>query len=161
MKISLAWLENYVGIGTYKKNPHALARDLTMRGLEVSSVTSTKPEWTHVVVGKINKIEKHPNADKLSVCVVTDGQETYQVVCGAKNISEGDCAPFAKIGAKLPGNFEISQAKLRGVDSFGMLCSQKELGMGEDTQGIFILPPDTKLGVPLEELLGLNDTVGS
>ena len=159
MKISLAWLENYVKLGAYKKDPHVLAHDLTMRGLEVSSVTSTQAGWTHVVIGKINKIEKHPNADKLVVCDVTDGKNTYQVVCGAKNISEGDLVPFAKIGAKLPGNFEIKQAKLRGVDSFGMLCSQKELGMGDDTAGIFILPQDAKLGVPLEEFLGAGDTV--
>ena len=160
MKISLAWLENYVNLGKYKKDPQSLAHDLTMRGLEVSGVTSTKPEWTHVVVGKINKIEKHPNADKLSLCEVTDGKKTYQVVCGAKNISEGDCAPFAKIGAKLPGDFEIKQAKLRGVDSFGMLCSQKELGMGENTEGIFILPPDATPGMPLEDALAItSDTV--
>ena len=160
MKISLSWLENYVGLGKYKKDPHALAHALTMRGLEVSSVTSTKPNWTHVVVGQINKIEKHPNADKLTVCEVTDGKKTYQVVCGAKNIKEGDYVPFATIGAKLPGDFEIKQAKLRGVDSFGMLCSQKELGMGEDTHGIFILPTDTTLGVSLEEALAMTgDTV--
>ncbi len=158
MKVSLSWLKSYVPLGSFEKDPASLAESLTMRGIEISSINEIKAPWTNVVVGQIKKIEKHPNADKLSLCVVTDGKENFQVVCGAQNIKEGDKAPFAKIGALLPGGFEIKKTNLRGIDSYGMLCSSKELAFGEEASGILILQKDVKVGAPFEKAIGYEDT---
>ena len=114
---------------------------------------------------RILSIKKHPEADKLSICQVDVGEEELQIVCGAKNIFEGALVPTALIGANLPGGFKISKSKLRGVYSYGMLCSGAELGLtasdypGADVDGIMILHGDDKPGTPLREVLGLNDTV--
>ena len=99
-------------------------------------------------------VEKHPQADRLSLTKVSTGAETFQVVCGAKNIAPGQKVPLAKVGAVLPGNFEIKAAKIRGIESYGMLCSAKELGLAEDAEGILILPPDAAIGRGFPECHG-------
>ncbi|MBI2027599.1 MAG: phenylalanine--tRNA ligase subunit beta [Deltaproteobacteria bacterium] len=159
MKISLKWLSDYVSLGKFSRQPGALAEKLTLRGIETKVFSKQDIGWRGVVVAKIEKIEKHPQADRLSVCTVFDGKDHLQIVCGAQNIAMGDIVPLAKMGSELPGNFKIKQASLRGVDSFGMLCSKKELGLGQDSEGIFILPPGLKLGQPLEKLIDIEDTV--
>ncbi len=130
---------------------------LTMAGLEVEEVEPVAPPFTGVVVGQIVSFEKHPNADKLNVCRVDVGQpELLQIVCGAPNVSAGMKAPCAVVGAKLPG-FDIKAAKLRGVESAGMMCSAAELGMNADHSGLLALPADAPVGTNIREYLSLDD----
>src|SRR5690606_5128836 len=125
---------------------------LTMAGLEVDGVESVAGEFTGVIVGEIVAVEQHPDADKLRVCQVAGLAEgPAQVVCGAPNARVGIKVPFATIGAKLPGNFQIKKAKLRGVESFGMLCAQTELQAGEDDSGLWELAADAPVGSNLRE----------
>src|SRR5580693_3215489 len=124
MRISLDWLSDSVSLPP----PDELAKRLTMAGLEIEAIEPLHQGLDHVVVGKILESKPHPNAEKLSLTRVDVGRaEPLQIVCGAKNYTVGDLVPVALIGAKLPGGLEIKQAKLRGEDSFGMLCSAKEL----------------------------------
>ncbi len=156
MQVSLRWLNDYVDIDL---TPAEVADCLTMVGLEVDAVRNVGPAFTHVVVAKILAIRPHPNADKLHLCDVTTGEETLPIVCGANNIHEGDVVPLAKVGATIPGGYTIKRSKLRGEYSDGMLCSEEELGIGEDTTGIMILPSDLPLGADLADVLDLKDTV--
>ena len=156
MKISEQWLREWV-------NP-AIATDelveqLTMAGLEVDGTEQVAGEFSGVVVGEIIAIEQHPDADKLRVCQVAGGDEVVQVVCGAANARAGLKIPFATVGAVLPGDFKIKKAKLRGVESFGMLCAEQELGMAESSDGLMELPTDAPTGDKLRDYLGLDDTV--
>lgn len=131
-----------------------------MLGIEVESVKQLDAALQEVVVGKVTSIRPHPNADKLVLCQVDIGeQDVLQIVCGAPNVCEGMLAPVATIGAKLPSGITIKQAKLRGEESHGMLCSEKELGISEDASGLMELSSDISVGTPLTEALGLNDTV--
>ena len=130
-----------------------------MAGLEVDAVESAAPEMSGVVVGEILSVEQHPDADKLRVCQVAGGGETAQVVCGAPNARAGIKVPFATVGAKLPGDFKIKKAKLRGVESFGMLCAQTELQLGDDDDGLWELPAAASVGSDLIEYLELNDNI--
>ena len=156
------WLCDYVDMDIA---PDELMQKLIMTGSEVDGYKELGADIKKVVAGRINSIEKHPDADKLSVCMVDVGSEELQIVCGAKNIFEGALVPVAQIGANLPGGFKISKGKLRGVYSYGMLCSGEELGLaaadypGADVDGIMILKEDYELGTPLREILGLTDTV--
>ena len=101
--------------------------------------------------------EKHPNADRLSVCKVSDGSESFQVICGAPNVERGQKVVFAPIGTLIPnGNFEIKKAKIRGVESHGMICAEDELGLSEDHSGIMVLDADSKEGTPITKVLGLK-----
>ncbi|MBI4403667.1 MAG: phenylalanine--tRNA ligase subunit beta [Deltaproteobacteria bacterium] len=163
MLLSLNWLKDYFAKSDVRLDPKELAEQLTMRGLAVSSIKRPAIGLEHVVAGRIEKIEKHPNADRLSVTwvVVSEGENAprLQIVCGAKNISEGDIVPVAVEGAVLPGNLEIKNTTLRGVDSHGMLCSGKELNLSQDSQGILQLPKHSQIGRPLAQLLGSDDTV--
>ncbi|UTA49557.1 phenylalanine--tRNA ligase subunit beta [Simiduia sp. 21SJ11W-1] len=157
MKISESWLREWV-------NPQVttaeLCEQLTMAGLEVDGVEPVAGEFSGVVVGEIIEITQHPDADKLRVCKVAGhGEELTQVVCGAPNARTGIKIPFATVGAVLPGNFKIKKAKLRGVESFGMLCSQTELQAGDDDSGIWELPAEAKAGQCLREFLSLNDQI--
>ncbi|MFH1540885.1 MAG: phenylalanine--tRNA ligase subunit beta [Elusimicrobiota bacterium] len=152
MKISLNWLKEFIDIDVPIDE---LVYRLTMAGIESYPVRNVLID-NNVVVTKILSIEKHPNADKLSVCEITDGQNKYKVVCGANNIKSGDVVPLAKIGAKLQVG-EIKKAVLRGVESQGMLCSEIELKIGDNASGIFILPNDAKIGLTLNEYLN-NDS---
>jgi phenylalanyl-tRNA synthetase beta chain len=156
MKISLDWLREWVDTGT---DVSSLAHTLTMAGLEIEGVHRAGPELQNIVVGEVLSIEKHPDAEKLNVCRVSDGSEQWQIVCGAQNVRTGMKAPLAKIGAVLPNGTEIKKAKLRGVESFGMLCSAKELGLAQDSSGLLDLPVALRTGDALTQALGLNDTI--
>ncbi len=162
MKISEAWLREWV---SPDKNAQEIADQITMAGLEVDSIEPVSGEFSGVVVGEIMSVEQHPDADKLRVCQVAgNGSDTVQVVCGAPNARVGIKIPFATVGAKLPGDedgksFKIKKAKLRGVESFGMLCSAVELKAGEDDSGLWELPSDAPTSEDLQSYLKLNDTV--
>jgi phenylalanyl-tRNA synthetase beta chain len=157
MKISVKWLKEYVALPA---DVEELARKLTAVGLEIEGLERPGEALRGVVVAQIQESVQHPNADKLSVTQVDlGGPERLQVVCGAKNFKVGDKVPLATLGTRLPNGVEIKQAPLRGVDSFGMLCSAKELGLSEDSAGLLILPPELKPGTPIAEALGLDDVV--
>ena len=150
MKISLSWLREYL---RSDKSAVEIALILTDAGLEVGAVESNGVSIPKVVAAQILESVQHPNADRLSVCKVDDGSGTpRQIVCGAKNYKVGDKVPFAQPGAVMPGDFKIKVGKLRGVESEGMMCSSKELGLGEGADGLLILPSETTVGTPLTEL---------
>lgn len=154
MKFSENWLRSLVNP---KATQEELVARLSMAGLEVDGFEAVAGQFAGVVVGEILSIEQHPDADKLRVCQVTNGSETLQVVCGAPNARAGLKIPFAMIGANLPGDFIIKKAKLRGLESNGMLCSAKELGVSEDHAGLMELPTDAPVGKDFREYLDLND----
>jgi len=137
--------------------PEEIAGKLTMAGLEVDSIEKVSPWFSGVVVAKILSIQPHPNADKLSLCEVSTGGKTFPVVCGAQNIHEGDIVPLATVGATIPGGYTIKSSRLRGEVSEGMLCSEEELGIGEDATGIMMLPDTFTLGEDLAAALDLED----
>ncbi len=149
MKISLEWLGEWC---QWPGSAEDLADRLTRSGTEVISIFSTGSKVKGVVTAKILEVKAHPNADRLSVCQVDDGSGPRQVVCGAKNHHAGDIVPLARPGTVFPDGMAIKSAKLRGESSEGMLCSAKELGLAADTEGLLLLPAETKLGVPLEQL---------
>src|SRR5512139_1907264 len=130
MRISVNWLNEWLDTPA---EPRDLASRLTMAGLEVEAIERAAPPLAGIVVGEIVERDKHPNADSLSVCKVNAGGELLQVVCGAPNARAGLKAPFATLGTTMPGGMEIGKAKLRGVESFGMLCSARELGLAEES----------------------------
>ncbi|MGI9328185.1 MAG: phenylalanine--tRNA ligase subunit beta [Pseudomonadales bacterium] len=154
MKFSEAWLREWV---QPEIDHAALLEQLTMAGLEVDGVTAVAGDFNGVVVARVDAVEKHPDADKLSVCTVFDGGESWQVVCGAPNVRPGLTVALARVGAVLPENFKIKKAKLRGVASHGMLCSAAELGLGDAADGIVELPGDLAPGADLREALALDD----
>ncbi|HKE96808.1 MAG TPA: phenylalanine--tRNA ligase subunit beta, partial [Povalibacter sp.] len=154
MKISLHWLRDWVETGD---DVPALAHALTMAGLEIEGVERAGPELPGVVVGEVLSVTKHPDAEKLNVCRVSNGREELQIVCGAPNVRVGMKAPLALIGAKLPNGIEIRKAKLRGVESSGMLCSARELGLDEDASGLLDLPSSLTTGQDLSQALALDD----
>jgi phenylalanyl-tRNA synthetase beta chain len=160
MKAPLSWLKDYVDINV---TPKEYANALTLSGSKVEGIEAAGEEITIVVVGKIISIDKHPDADKLQVTKVDIGNEVIQVVTGAQNISLGDYIPVALVGATLPGDKKISKGKLRGVESFGMMCSIGELNLTKEDfpeapeNGIFILENDLPLGKDIKEVLGLNE----
>lgn len=155
MKFSENWLRELVTIDADRP---ALVHALTMSGLEVEEVTPLGDGLDGVVVAQIVEAAKHPEADRLQVCKVDAGQgELLQIVCGAPNARVGIRVPLAMVGATLPGGVAIKAAKLRGVESFGMLCSAKELGVDADASGLLELPADAPLGTPLAAYLGLPD----
>lgn len=156
MLVSLKWLKDYVDINVTAEE---LAGKLTMAGLEVDEIKTIRPSFSGVVAAKIISVKPHPAADKLSLCDVTDGSQTYRVVCGAKNIKAGDIVPLAKVGATIPGGYTIKSSVLRGEKSDGMLCSEAELETGDNSSGIWQLPENLTLGIPLETALDLSDTV--
>lgn len=155
MKILLSSLKQFVDLGGM--DPLKIAADITMGGLKVDAVEYLGKGLESVVTGKIIKIEKHPDAEKLTVCTLDTAFEKLTIVCGAKNMAEGDIVPVAKIGAKLPCGLEIKPAELRGVKSHGMLCSEKELGLAKESSGLMILDKNTLPGVSFAEAAGLND----
>ena len=154
MKFSEQWLRTWVNPQVSREE---LVARLSMVGLEVDAVTPVAGEFSGVVVGEVLSTEQHPDADKLRVCQVSNGSETFQVVCGAPNVRPGLKIPFAMIGAKLPGDFKIKKAKLRGVESNGMLCSETELQIGSDDSGLMELAEDAPVGGDLRGYLGLDD----
>jgi len=156
LKVPIEWLNEFVVIDI---EPEDLARRLTMRGLEVEGIERLTPRFTGVVAGTIATIEPHPNADNLSVCSIDTGRENLTIVCGAPNISVGDRVPLATVGATLDREFVVGKRKVRGIESFGMLCSEKELGISDDHSGIFILPDDISPGSILADHPISHDTV--
>ncbi len=157
MKLSERWLREWVDPPVDTAD---LVMQLTMAGLEVDGTTPAAPGFSSVVVGKVESVEPHPNADKLSVCSVDVGaKEKLGIVCGAPNVRAGMKAPVALVGGMLPGGMKIKRAKLRGVESTGMLCSERELGLGESHEGLWDLPADAPAGADLREWLALDDQV--
>ena len=154
MKISEQWLREWV-------NPplssDELAHQITMAGLEVDALEPVAGTFSGVVVAEITHAEQHPDADKLRVCTVNTGAETVQIVCGAPNARVGLKAPLARVGAVLPGDFKIKKAKLRGVESQGMLCAEAELGLSDASAGLMELPADAPVGTNLRDYLQLDD----
>ena len=150
MKFSVNWLREFVEL---PQSIEALAELLTLSGTEIEAIEKRGANFDHVVIAQINESKPHPNADRLSVCIVDDGSGTKrQIVCGAKNYKVGDKVPLALPGAELAGGLKIRASKLRGVESEGMLCSPKELGIAEDAAGLLILSPEAKIGVPIRNL---------
>src|SRR5213082_3067783 len=150
MKFSVNWLREFVEL---PPSIEALAELLTMAGIEIEAIEKRGADFDHVVVARIDESKPHPNADRLTVCVVDDGSGTKrQIVCGAKNYKVGDKVPLALPGAELSGGVKIGASKLRGVDSEGMLCSAKELGIAEDAAGLLILSQEAKIGAPIRDL---------
>ena len=157
MLISLDWLKQYVDI---KENIDQLENALTMIGQEVEAIDVQGKDLSNVVIGEIVEYGKHPNSDKLTLLKVDIGEEEkLQIICGATNHKLGDKVVVAKIGAILPGDFKIKKSKIRDVESCGMLCSQVELGIGEDKDGIIILPKDAPIGVEYRKYAGLDDVI--
>jgi phenylalanyl-tRNA synthetase beta chain len=156
VKVTYSWLEEYTPLAS----PKELAKRLTLAGLEVESVTPVAPPFSGVVVGEVLDSARHPDAEKLSVCqVTTDGSNRLQIICGAKNVRAGLKVAVAMVGAHLPNDLVINRAKLRGLESNGMLCSARELGLGEEHDGIMELPDSLPLNQDLREALGLNDVM--
>jgi len=155
MQFSEAWLRELVNPAL---DTAALVEQITMAGLEVDAVTPAAAKFSGVVVGQVVSVVAHPDADKLRICNVEVGEsEPLQIVCGASNVREGLKIPAALIGAVLPGNFKIKKSKLRGEQSFGMLCSEKELGIAEDADGLMELAEDAPVGMDIRDYLELND----
>ncbi|MCK9524946.1 MAG: phenylalanine--tRNA ligase subunit beta [Limnochordia bacterium] len=157
MLISYKWLQDYVQIPW---EPEELARRLTMAGLEVEGTSPLAPELPRVYTGFVNEVAKHPGADSLNLCSVdVGGQGVYSIVCGAPNVAEGQTVAVALEGARLPGGLEIKPTEIRGIRSSGMICSQSELGLSDDHDGIWVLPDGLGRGLPLAEAVGLDDVV--
>ncbi|MDL0440335.1 phenylalanine--tRNA ligase subunit beta [Stutzerimonas frequens] len=154
MKFSEQWLRSWVNPQVSREE---LVARLSMVGLEVDAVTPVAGSFSGVIVGEVLETAQHPDADKLRVCQVSNGKETFQVVCGAPNVRPGLKIPFAMIGAQLPGDFKIKKAKLRGVESNGMLCSETELQIGSDDSGLMELAAGAPVGADLREYLDLDD----
>ncbi|MDD2658348.1 MAG: phenylalanine--tRNA ligase subunit beta [Methylococcales bacterium] len=157
MQISEAWLRSYVNPAI---STEELVEQLTMAGLEVDSVEPAAAKFSGVVVGEVLSMQQHPDADRLRVCQVAVGEEEpLQIVCGASNVRVGLKIPAALIGSVLPGDFKIKKSKLRGEESFGMLCSEKELGLAADANGLMELAMDAPVGVDFREYLALDDSI--
>ncbi len=157
MKFTLNWLQEYVKLDT--PAPEELADKLTMLGLEVDAVESLYEDLASLKTARVISAEPHPNADKLTLCKVLVGEEEFQIVCGAPNVREDLCVVIALPGTTLPGDFKIKKSKVRGVESQGMLCSERELGLSEDHTGIMELPEGTPHGQSFIELTELKDTL--
>ena len=158
MKFTISWLKRYLDI---EKTPEEIEEALNLSGLEVEEViTQGLPQLENVLVGEVVSREQHPNADRLSVCEVTTGSgENHHIVCGAQNFKVGDRVPVALVGAVLPGNFKIKKSKLRGVKSEGMMCSARELNLGNDHSGLLILEEKPEVGTPINDVFPEGDTI--
>lgn len=150
-----SWLKDFVKI---EDGAPELSDRLTMSGVEVESIKGAAEKITNVKTARILKIEKHPNADRLTLCEVTDGTDNYSVVCGASNMGEGDMVMLATVGARLKGGLKIKKSKIRGVESSGMLCSEVELGIAEESEGIMILSDNPEPGIDLNDYINLSET---
>lgn len=154
MIVTYNWLKEFVD---FDLAPEELSHRLTMAGLEVDAMEVIGGGLDTVIVARLATVEAHPEADRLTLCQVETGSGTVQVVCGARNHKAGDLIALAQVGSVLPGDFKIKKSKIRGVESMGMLCSEKELGLAEESEGILILPAGLPLGKPVFEALGLKD----
>ena len=156
MRVSFNWLTEYVDCAL---SPAELADLLTMAGLEVEGIEQVGAALPGVVVGEIISLVPHPQADRLSLCRVKAGEDTYPIVCGARNMRAGDKVALALMGAELPGGIKIQKTKIRGELSEGMLCSEAELGFSAMAEGIMILPAHAPIGTPLADFLNIRDTL--
>ncbi|HEY5622997.1 MAG TPA: phenylalanine--tRNA ligase subunit beta [Gammaproteobacteria bacterium] len=156
MRVNIEWLRDWVDISIA---PDELAEKLTIAGLEVDSVEAAAPPFEGIVVAEIVGVEPHPDADRLLLCRVNDGSTEHSVVCGAPNAARGLRAPFAPVGATMPGGSRIKPAKLRGRESQGMLCSAQDLGLEESSDGLLELPADAPIGESLRDYMRLDDAV--
>ena len=156
IKVPLSWLQAYCDVPW---SVEELVDRLVLSGLEVDGVDTVGSDFEGFVVGHVDRVERHPNADRLSLCTVDVGGESLQVICGAPNVAAGQKVPVARVGASLPGGMEIRKAKIRGVESFGMICSEAELNLSDDHEGIMVLDGETEPGRPLKDVLGGPDTV--
>lgn len=156
MKLPLSWLKEYVD---FELSPRELASLLTFSGTEVEGIKTLGGDFAGLVVGEVLSVERHPNADRLTVCRVNDGTSTLNVVCGAPNVAAGIKVPLATIGATLPSGLKIKKAKVRGIESSGMLCAADELGLSEEHSGLMILPATVMTGTPFAEIAGPPETV--
>lgn len=157
MKVLLSWLKDYIDIN---ETPERIADALNMSGLEVEEIIQPGKNLNNVVVGKILSRDPHPDAEKLSLCSVDVNRgQPLQIVCGANNMKAGDKVPVALIGARLPSGFEISKAKIRGIESSGMMCSKKELGISEEHGGLYILDENAEIGQNIVNALNLDDVI--
>lgn len=158
MKISLNWLNEYVDLSGI--SPDEISHKLTMAGLEVEDFYSQQEKYKGFIVGLIKTKQKHPSADKLSLCTVFNGEKDLPIVCGAPNVAENQKVVFAQIGTIIPkGQFKIEKVKIRGIESYGMICSEAELELSDDHDGIMILPSNSEPGSAISEILKLNDVV--
>ena len=162
MNISLSynWIKEYIKTGL---SAQEFAREFSLHSQTIDRVREMKPQWKKIITAKIINIEKHPNADKLRLATVDTGSQTLRVVCGALNIVAGQIVPLVLEGGEVLGHdgklFTVKKANIRGTESNGMLCSKRELGLGDDHSGIFILPKDSKIGVTLESIFPLGDSI--
>lgn len=161
MLVSYNWLKEFLNI---TDTPQQLAEKITRGGIEVEGVETLSDKLENIVVGYVKSIEKHPDAEKLNVCQVNVGDEDLQIVCGASNVNVNQKVIVAKVGAKLPG-IKIKKAKLRGIESQGMICSLKELGLSQSVipkyseDGIYVFPDNVEVGASPVKLLGLDDSI--
>lgn len=158
MKISLSWIKEFVDLNDISTDD--IVTKLTMSGLEVEDVVDQKKLYKNFIVGFVKETEKHPNADKLTICKVFDGKVDLQVICGAPNVAAGQKVVFAPIGTIIPnGNFEIKKAKIRGTESNGMICAEDELLLSDNHDGIMILDDSFEAGQSISDALNLNDVI--
>ncbi len=156
MIVSLKWLLDYVDTSL---SVQELADRLTMIGLEIEDYRPLYPHLEHVETALVEAVRPHPRADRLSLCEVSNGSGRFNVVCGAPNVRQGQIVALALPGAELEGGARIEEAVIRGEKSYGMICSQRELGLGEDAGGIWVLPSETPVGSPLAKALDIEDTI--
>lgn len=156
IKVPLSWLREYCDIPW---SVEELTARLTLAGLEIDAVDSIGGEYENMVIGAVEMAEKHPNADRLSLCTVDIGTETLKIVCGAPNVAAGQRVPVALVGARLPGGMKIKKAKIRGIESRGMICSEAELNLSDEQDGIMVLDPEAPVGQPLKLILADPETV--
>ncbi len=156
MKVTYNWLKEFVD---FDLPPAELGDLLTMLGLEVEGTEALGCGMDQLVTARVVEKNQHPNADKLSLCRIDNGKEIISVVCGAQNFQQGDTVALAQVGSVLPGDFKIKRSKIRGEESCGMLCSEKELGLAEESSGIMVLDDSLPLGIPFFEAIGIKDTI--
>ncbi len=156
MKVSFNWLKEYVDC---ELSPSELADLLTMAGLEIEGLEEVGPELKDVVVAQIASLSPHPQADRLSLCCVKVGEKSYTIVCGARNMKEGDKVALALVGAEIPEGVRIQKTQIRGEISEGMMCSEAELGFSSSAEGIMILAPEAPVGIPVADFLNVRDHI--
>jgi len=156
MKLSYNWLKEFVDLDL---TPKETAEIITFLGIETNLVSSGDLACKGVITANVTGVAKHPQADKLRICSLTDGTNTYSVICGAPNVEAGQVVALATVGAELPGGTVIGKARIRGVESEGMICSEKELGLSDESNGIMVLKSGTPLGIQLKDALGQRDSI--
>jgi len=156
MKVTWSWLGDWTEL---PESPEALAMLLAKRGFPVESLERGTSFDPTIVVGKVLEVAPHPNADRLRLCSVDVGSERLSIVCGASNVAAGQHVAVAQIGSRLPDGTKLRKAKIRSVESQGMICSERELGLSQESEGILVLPGAPAIGTPIENVIGSKDTV--